>query len=175
MSIMCCISVEDSARSTTSFAKASRKWQPEELRLEDYVTSLGSKLQPNARYCQQREGEEVSSETAHGNPHGTPKDVTRRGTRCDPEDWKCHPDQAEADMISKHRSVTCNLWEPEELHHKSERDAHLALLRGWCLEEGRTAPKVNAMAGNVLRLGPCGTGGSQVIKEDRTSAHSETM
>ncbi|XP_040078287.1 uncharacterized protein LOC115321801 isoform X4 [Ixodes scapularis] len=69
----------------------------------------------------------------------------------------------------------CNLWEPEELHHKSERDAHLALLRGWCLEEGRTAPKVNAMAGNVLRLGPCGTGGSQVIKEDRTSAHSETM
>ncbi|XP_029837931.2 uncharacterized protein LOC115321801 isoform X5 [Ixodes scapularis] len=126
MSIMCCISVEDSARSTTSFAKA-----------------------------------------------------------------RCHPDQAEADMISKHRSVSlvlglvfltqlaclaaCNLWEPEELHHKSERDAHLALLRGWCLEEGRTAPKVNAMAGNVLRLGPCGTGGSQVIKEDRTSAHSETM
>ncbi|XP_040078282.1 uncharacterized protein LOC115321801 isoform X2 [Ixodes scapularis] len=71
--------------------------------------------------------------------------------------------------------AACNLWEPEELHHKSERDAHLALLRGWCLEEGRTAPKVNAMAGNVLRLGPCGTGGSQVIKEDRTSAHSETM
>ncbi|XP_042147543.1 uncharacterized protein LOC121836651 [Ixodes scapularis] len=70
--------------------------------------------------------------------------------------------------------AACNLWEPEELHHKSERDAHLALLRGWCLEEGRTAPKVNAMAGNVLRLGPCGTGGSQVIK-DKTSAHSETM
>ncbi|KAM7281126.1 uncharacterized protein ISCGN_005784, partial [Ixodes scapularis] len=52
-----------------------------------------------------REGEEVSSETAHGNPHGTPKDVTRRGTRCDPEDWECHPDQAEADMISKHRNL----------------------------------------------------------------------
>ncbi|XP_040070778.1 uncharacterized protein LOC115317205 [Ixodes scapularis] len=69
----------------------------------------------------------------------------------------------------------CNLWEPEELHHKSERDAHPALLRGWCLEEGRSAPKVNAMAGIALRLGPCGTGGSQVIKEDRTSAHSETM
>ncbi|KAM7309514.1 uncharacterized protein ISCGN_006521 [Ixodes scapularis] len=73
------------------------------------------------------------------------------------------------------KTGTCNLWEPEELHHKSERDAHPALLRGWCLEEGRTAPKVNAMAGIALRLGPCGTGGSQVIKEDRTSAHSETM
>ncbi|KAM7301208.1 uncharacterized protein ISCGN_016744 [Ixodes scapularis] len=71
--------------------------------------------------------------------------------------------------------AACNQWEPEELHHKSERDAHPALLRGWCLEEGRSAPKVNAMAGIALRLGPCGTGGSQVIKEDRTSAHSETM
>ncbi|CAN7941552.1 unnamed protein product [Ixodes pacificus] len=68
----------------------------------------------------------------------------------------------------------CNLWEPEELHHKSERDVHPALLRGWRLEK-RTAPKVNAMAGIALRLGPYGTGGGQVIKEDRTSAHSETM
>ncbi|XP_040068655.1 uncharacterized protein LOC120841749 isoform X1 [Ixodes scapularis] len=30
-------------------------------------------------------------------------------------------------------------------------------------------------AGIALRLGPCGTGGSQVTKEDRTLAHSETM
>ncbi|KAG0422339.1 hypothetical protein HPB47_001842 [Ixodes persulcatus] len=68
-------------------AALSRKWQPRELRRKDYVTSLGSKLQHNARYYQQREGEEASSERAHGNLHGTPNDLTRRGTRCDPENW----------------------------------------------------------------------------------------
>ncbi|KAM7289087.1 hypothetical protein ISCGN_029221 [Ixodes scapularis] len=42
--------------------------------------------------------------------------------------------------------AACNLWEPGELHHKSESDAHPALPLRWHHKEEGAAPKVNAMA-----------------------------
>ncbi|KAM7285125.1 DDE-type integrase/transposase/recombinase [Ixodes scapularis] len=47
--------------------------------------------------------------------------------------------------------AACKLWEPGELHHKSQSDTHPALLQRWHHREGGAAPKVNAMAGVLYK------------------------